>query len=68
MGSLVSMENEATRLFDRLTASAQSAGEQLTPGLQAELPTNTLQTGRCAARNKQGNPGAAPPRKGLTFA
>ena len=64
MGSLVGMENEATRLFDRLTASAQSAGEQLTPGLQAEMPTNTLQTGRCAARNKQGNPCAAPALKG----
>ena len=28
------------------------------------MPTNTLQTGRCGARNKQGDPCAAPPLRG----
>jgi hypothetical protein len=31
---------------------------------QAEMPTNTLQTGRCGARNKKGDPCAAPALKG----
>jgi hypothetical protein len=58
------MDDEATKRFDRLTAGLRHAGGDLTSVPQAEMPTNTLQTGRCGARNKQGNPCAAPALKG----
>ena len=58
------MEDEANQRFDRLTAGLRRAGEHLSSGPQAEIPTNTVQTGRCAARNKKGDPCAAPALKG----
>ena len=58
------MDGEATKRFDRLTAGLRHAGADLTSVPQAEMPTNTLQTGRCGARNKKGDPCAAPALKG----
>ena len=58
------MDDEATQRFDRLTASVPRADEDLTSVPQAEMPTNTVQTGRCGARNKKGDPCAAPALKG----
>jgi hypothetical protein len=61
------MDDEATQRFDRLTAGLRRAGEDLTSVPHAEMPTNTLQTGRCGARNRKGDPCAAAALKGAAL-
>jgi hypothetical protein len=63
------MEEEAAQLFNRLTARSGCPDEHETSTTQAEMPTNTVQTGCCAARNKK-KATPVPPQlsKGLSFA
>ena len=61
------MDDEATQRFDRLTAGLRRAGEDLTSVPHAEMPTNTLQAGRCGARNRKGDPCAAPALEGAAL-
>ena len=57
------MDAAATQLFDRLTLSlVLPAGSA--SGTPPEPSANTLQTGRCAARNRKGDPCAAPALRG----
>ena len=58
------MQEDATQRFNRLTTAGHYADVQRVPARQAEIPPNTLQTGRCGARNKKGDPCAAPALKG----
>ena len=58
------MQEDATQRFKRLTTAGHYADVQRVPARQAEIPPNTLQTGRCGARNKKGDPCAAPALKG----
>jgi hypothetical protein len=58
------VQDESTQTFDRLTAARRCDDVQGSPKPDAEIPPNTLQTGRCGARNKQGDPCAAPALKG----
>jgi hypothetical protein len=58
------VQEEASQTFTRLTGERRCDEMRRAPTPQAEVPPNTLQTGRCAARNKQGNPCAAPALKG----
>ena len=58
------MQVDATQRFNRLTTAGHYADVQRVPTPQPEIPPNTLQTGRCGARNRRGDPCAAPALKG----
>jgi hypothetical protein len=57
------VQEDATQRFNRLTTEGGYADVQRVPAPQPEIPPNTLQTGRCGARNKKGDRCAAPALK-----
>jgi hypothetical protein len=58
------MQEEAAQTFSRLTAEGRRTETHRASTRQSEVAPNTLQTGRCGARNKRGDPCAAPALKG----
>jgi hypothetical protein len=59
IASVAGVQEDATQRFNRLTTAGHYADAQRVPRPQPEIPPNTLQTGRCGARNKKGDPCAA---------